>query len=79
MFFFVCPRSGPSRASRRFFFVQDLDKTEKGDRTVVLYSTQLGESKNFGLHAAAVCPKKGEGKLGACEKTYFDMLGKAEY
>jgi hypothetical protein len=58
-------------------------KTEKGDRTVVLYSTQLGESKNFGLHAAAVCPKKGEGKgegkLGACEKTYFDMLGKAEY
>jgi hypothetical protein len=56
-------------------------KTDKGDRIVVLYSTQLGESKNFGLHAAAVCPKQGpnEGKLNACETTYFDMLEKAEY
>ena len=55
-------------------------KTEKGERTVVLYSTQLGDSKTFGLHAAAVCPKKGiEEGLGACEKTYFDMLEKADY
>jgi hypothetical protein len=55
-------------------------KTEKGERTVILYSTQLGESKNFGMHAAAVCPKKAtEEGLGACEKAYFDMLEKAEY
>ena len=55
-------------------------KTEKGERTVILYSTQLGESKTFGMHAAAVCPKKAtEEGLGACEKTYFDMLEKAEY
>jgi hypothetical protein len=55
-------------------------KTAKGDRTVVLYSTQLADSKTFGLHAAAVCPKKtAEEGLGACEKTYFDMLEKADY
>jgi hypothetical protein len=55
-------------------------KTEKGERTVVLYSTQLAESKTFGLHAAAACPKKAaEEGLGACEKTYFDMLEKADY
>ena len=55
-------------------------KTEKGERTVVLYSTQLGETKTFGLRAAAVCPKKAaEEGLGACERTYFDMLEKAEY
>ena len=55
-------------------------KTAKGERTVVLYSTQLADSKTFGLHAAAVCPKKAaEESLGACEKTYFDMLEKANY
>ena len=55
-------------------------KTEKGERTLVLYSTQLAESKTFGLHAAAACPKKAaEEGLGACEKTYFDTLEKADY
>jgi hypothetical protein len=55
-------------------------KTEKGERTLVLYSTQLAESKTFGLHAAAACPKKAaEEGLCACEKTYFDMLEKADY
>jgi hypothetical protein len=55
-------------------------KTEKGERTVIIYSTKLAESKTFGLHAAAACPKKAaEEGLGACEKTYFDMLEKADY
>jgi hypothetical protein len=56
-------------------------KTKKGERVIVVYATQLGDAKNFGLRAAAVCPKPGkkEGPLGRCEKTYYDMLGKAEF
>jgi hypothetical protein len=56
-------------------------KTKKGDRALVVYATQLGDAKNFGLRAAAVCPKPGkkEGPLGKCEKTYYDMLAKAEF
>jgi hypothetical protein len=56
-------------------------KTKKGERTVIVYATQLGDAKSFGLRAAAVCPKPGkkEGPLGKCEKTYFDMLAKAEF
>jgi hypothetical protein len=55
-------------------------KTKKGERRVIVYATQLGDAKSFGLRAAAVCPKPGkkEGPLGKCEKTYFDMLAKAE-
>ncbi len=55
-------------------------KTKKGERTVVVYATQLGDAKTFGLRTAAVCPKPGkkEGPLGKCEKTYFDMLARAE-
>ena len=56
-------------------------KTKKGARTVIVYATQLGDATNFGLRSAAVCPKPGkkEGPLGKCEKTYFDMLAKAEF
>ena len=56
-------------------------KTKKGERALVVYATQLGDAKSFGLRAAAVCPKPGkkEGSLGKCEKTYFDMLGKADF
>lgn len=56
-------------------------KTKKGERAVVVYATQLGDAKNFGLRAAAVCPKPGkkEGPLGKCEKTYLDMLAKADF
>jgi hypothetical protein len=56
-------------------------KTKKGERAVVVYATRLGDAKDFGLRAAAVCPKPGkkEGPLGKCEKTYFDMLAKAEF
>ncbi len=56
-------------------------KTKKGQRAVVVYATQLGDAKNFGLRASAVCPKAGkkEGPLGKCEKIYYDMLGKAEF
>jgi hypothetical protein len=56
-------------------------KTKKGERAVIVYATQLGDAKNFGLRAAAVCPKPGkkEGPLGKCEKTYYDMLTKAEF
>jgi hypothetical protein len=56
-------------------------KTKKGERALVLYATQLGDAKSFGLRASAVCPKPGkkEGPLGKCEKTYFDMLAKAEF
>ncbi len=66
---------------RNFVLSDVVLKTKKGERMVVLYSTQLADSKTFGLHAAAVCPRKGEGKgkLGACEKTYFKMLQEAEY
>ena len=33
------------------------------------------------LRSSAVCPKPGkkEGPLGKCEKTYYDMLSKAEF
>ena len=46
----------------------------------LVYATQLGDAKSFGLRAAAVCAKPGkkEGPLGKCEKTYFSMLAKAE-
>lgn len=56
-------------------------KTKKGDRALVIYATQLGDAKTFGLRASAVCPKPGkkEGPLGKCEKTYYDMLAKAEF
>jgi hypothetical protein len=56
-------------------------KTKKGERGVIVYATQLGDAKSFGLRAAAVCPRPGkkEGPLGKCEKTYFDMLAKAEF
>jgi hypothetical protein len=56
-------------------------KTKKGERAIIVYATQLGDAKNFGLRASAVCPKPGkkEGPLGKCEKTYFDMLAKAEF
>ncbi len=56
-------------------------KTKKGERTLIVYATQLGDAKDFGLRAAAVCPKPGkkEGPLGKCEKTYFDMLSRAEF
>lgn len=56
-------------------------KTKKGDRALVVYATQLGDAKTFGLRASAVCPKPGkkEGPLGKCEKTYYDMLAKAEF
>lgn len=56
-------------------------KTKKGVRAVVVYATKLGDAKDFGLRAAAVCPKPGkkEGPLGKCGKTYFDMLGKADF
>jgi hypothetical protein len=56
-------------------------KTKKGERAVVVYATQLGDAKSFGLRASAVCPKPGkkEGPLGKCEKTYYDMLGKADF
>lgn len=56
-------------------------KTTKGERAVIAYATQLGDAKDFGLRAAAVCPKPGkkEGPLGKCEKTYFDMLAKADF
>ena len=56
-------------------------KTKKGERAVIVYATKLGDAKNFGLRAAAVCPKPGkkEGPLGKCEKTYYEMLGKAEF
>jgi hypothetical protein len=56
-------------------------KTKKGDRGLVIYATQLGDAKTFGLRASAVCPKPGkkEGPLGKCAKTYYDMLAKAEF
>jgi hypothetical protein len=56
-------------------------KTKKGERALVVYATQLGDAKNFGLRAAAVCPKPGkkEGSLGKCEKSYYDMLAKADF
>jgi hypothetical protein len=56
-------------------------KTKKGDRALVVYATQLGDAKTFGLRVSAVCPKPGkkEGPLGKCEKTYYDMLSKAEF
>jgi hypothetical protein len=56
-------------------------KTKKGGRAVIVYATQLGDAKSFGLRASAVCPKPGkkEGPLGKCEKIYFDMLAKAEF
>lgn len=56
-------------------------KTKKGDRALVVYATQLGDAKTFGLRSSAVCPKPGkkEGPLGKCEKTYYDMLAKAEF
>jgi len=65
----------------RSLILQDVVlKTKKGERSLMVYATQLGDAKSFGLRAAAVCAKPGkkEGPLGKCEKTYFSMLAKAE-
>lgn len=51
-------------------------KTPSGERTLVLYVTDLGDTATFGVHAAAVCPKRSVGNHdeSPCEKAYFDML-----
>jgi hypothetical protein len=51
-------------------------KTPKGERLVVLYMTDLGETSTVGIHAAGVCPKQtvGNHDFGPCEKAYFAML-----
>ena len=54
--------------------------TPNGERVVALFSTEMGESKTYGVHAAAVCPKeraKDKGP-GPCEETYFAMLKSRE-
>jgi hypothetical protein len=50
--------------------------TPKGERPMVLYSTDLGSGKTFTIRAAAACPRQiaKEVGLGPCELTYFDML-----
>jgi hypothetical protein len=51
-------------------------KTPKGERTLVLYSTDVGDGKTFTIRAAAGCPREvpKEKGFGPCEQTYFDML-----
>jgi hypothetical protein len=54
-------------------------QTPDGDHVLVVYATELASSKTAGIHAAAVCPRElapAEG-MGACEKTYMEMLGSA--
>ena len=52
--------------------------TENGERKLVLYVTDLGATKTFGIHAAAVCPSSGSPtKQGPCEETYFALLKSA--
>jgi len=55
-------------------------KTPKGERILVLYGTDVGESKTVSVHAAAACPKErlGDHDQGACEKAYFEMLESME-
>jgi hypothetical protein len=50
--------------------------TPKGERTMVLYSTDVGDGKTFTIRAAAACPREvaKEKGFGACEETYFEML-----
>ncbi len=50
--------------------------TSQGERKLVLYVTDLGEAKAFGVHAAAACPSPGA--AGPCEETYFAMLKSTE-
>jgi hypothetical protein len=53
--------------------------TSQGERKLVLYVTDLGEAKTFGVHAAAACPSPGApGTTGPCEETYFAMLKSTE-
>jgi hypothetical protein len=51
-------------------------KTPKGERTMVLYSTDVGDGKTFTIRAAAGCPREvaKEKGYGPCEQTYFDIL-----
>jgi hypothetical protein len=50
--------------------------TPKGERPMVLYSTDVGDGKSFTIRAAAACPREvaKEAGLGPCEQSYFDML-----
>ena len=53
--------------------------TGRGERKLVLYVTDLGEAKTFGVHAAAACPSAGPPDAeGPCEETYFAMLKSTE-
>jgi hypothetical protein len=53
--------------------------TSQGERKLVLYVTDLGEAKSFGIHAAAACDSPGSpGTTGPCEETYFAMLKSTE-
>jgi hypothetical protein len=53
--------------------------TSQGARKLVLYVTDLGEAKSFGVHAAAACASPGApGTSGPCEETYFAMLKSTE-
>lgn len=53
--------------------------TRQGERKLVLYVTDLGEAKSFGVHATAGCPSSGPpGTDGPCEETYFAMLKSTE-
>jgi hypothetical protein len=53
-------------------------KTDKGARKLVLYVTDTGSTKTFGIHGAAVCPSPGSpAKTGPCEESYFALLQSA--
>ena len=53
-------------------------KTDKGERKLVLYVTEAGATKTFGIHAAAACPSPGSpAKQGPCEDSYFALLKSA--
>jgi hypothetical protein len=53
-------------------------KTDKGERKLVLYVTDVGTTQTYGIHGAAVCPSPGSpAKLGPCEESYFALLQSA--
>jgi hypothetical protein len=53
-------------------------KTDKGERKLVLYVTDVGSTQTFGIHGAAVCPSPGSlAKQGPCEDSYFALLQSA--
>jgi hypothetical protein len=54
-------------------------ETPRGEQLLDVWGTDYGETKTFGVHAAAACPKErpGDREENACERAYFEMLRSA--